>query len=121
MSGLDWLKVGHDPWLDFGCLNRDYLVFVASSDFWNPIQKFASTDRVASYVRLVFAALEKPYRPRYSKWKVKSDAPLIPGGGVMFWSRHSTRHYLPSVASGINICKDQRDYGKMACQLSPVR
>ena len=28
----------------------------------------------------------------------------------MFWSGHSMRHYLPSVAAAINIGKDQRDY-----------
>ena len=53
--------------------DRDYFVFVASSDFWNPIQKFASADRVASYIRLVFAASEQPYRPRFSKWKVRKE------------------------------------------------
>ena len=110
VSGMDWLKVGVDLWLDFGCLNRDYFVFVASSDFWHPIQKFASTDRVAGYARLVFAALKQPYKPRFSKWKVKSDVPLIPDGGIMFWSAHSMRHYLPSVVAPINIGKDQRDY-----------
>ena len=110
ISGYDWLKVGHDIWMDFGCLDRDYFVFVASADWWHPVQKFASTDRVANYVRMVFAALEQPYRPRFSKWKVRKEAPLIPGCGVMFWSGHSMRHFLPSVAAAININKDQRDY-----------
>ena len=110
LSGMDWLKVGLDLWLDFGNLNRDYFVFVASSDWWHPIQRFASTERVAGYVRHVFASLKQPYKPRYSKWKVKDDVPLIPDCGVMFWSGHSMRHYLPSVAAAINIGKDQRDY-----------
>ncbi len=110
ISGHDWLKVGHDIWESFGCLDRDYFVFVAGSDFSDPIQRFASTDRIASYVRLIFAELDQPFRPRFSKWQVKQGTRLVQGAGVMFWSGHSMRHYLPSVAAAINIGKDQRDY-----------
>ena len=85
-------------------------VFIAGANSWDPIQRYASTERVASYVRLVFAALEQPFKPRFSKWKVRSDSPLLSESGVLFWSGHSMRHFIPSVAAAINIPKDQRDY-----------
>ena len=110
LSGHDWLKSGLDIWLGYGCPDRDYFVFIAGANFWEPIQRYASTERVASYVRLVFAALEQPFKPRFSKWKVRSDSPLLSESGVLFWSGHSMRHFIPSVAAAINIPKDQRDY-----------
>ena len=110
LSGHDWLKSGLDIWLGYGCPDRDYFVFIAGANFWEPIQRYASTERVASYVRLVFAALEQPFKPRFSKWKVRSDTPLLSESGVLFWSGHSMRHFIPSVAAAINIPKDQRDY-----------
>lgn len=71
--------------------------------------KFASVERIASYVRMIFSMLKRPSKQRYAGWRCKSE-PLLPKDGIMFWSGHSTRHFLPSVAASIQVGKEQRDY-----------
>ena len=121
LSGMDWLKVGLDLWLDFGCLNRDYFVFVASSDFWQPIQKFASTDRVGGYVRLVFAAALK--QPHKSRLELESEKWCV--ADSWSWSHVLVRAFHETLSSQCRCCDQHRQgseglRGKMACQLSSV-
>ena len=109
LSGADWMKTGWQIWDSFGQFNRDYFVFAAKSDMTGPITKFASVEKIASYVRLVFSMLKRPSKQRFAGWRCKNEQ-LLNEDGVMFWSGHSMRHFLPSVAASIQIGKDQRDY-----------
>lgn len=111
LTGVDWLKTGFDQWSGYGCMDRDYFVFTSNEGFSQPLYKYADCERVAGYVRMVLASLEVPIRSRYGGWKTKGASTLlVPAEGVMFWSGHSMRHFLPTVSAAINISKEQRDY-----------
>ena len=64
LSGADWLKVGWKLWSDLGQSSRDYFVFVSKPDMSEPVMKYASVEKVASYMRYVMAMLRKPSKKR---------------------------------------------------------
>lgn len=109
ISGNDWLPVGWRLWNSFGLLDRDYFVFAASQGLEKPILKYASVEKIASYVRVVLYMLNKPCKQRYSGWRCKDES-LLSEDSVMFWSGHSMRHFLPTISAAIQVGKEQRDY-----------
>ena len=108
-TGGDWMKIGLDIWDSFERKSRDYFVFAADKSMSNPIFKFASVETVAQYVRHVLGLLGVPSKQRTGGWRVK-DLSLFEEHGELFWSGHSMRHFLPSVAASVDIGKEQRDY-----------
>ena len=108
-TGVDWLKIGLDIWDSFERKSRDYFVFAADKSLGSPIFKYASVETVAQYVRHVLSLLGVPSKQRTGGWKVK-DLSLFEEHGELFWSGHSMRHFLPSVAASVDIGKEQRDY-----------
>ncbi len=110
LPGVDWLKLGFEQWSGYGNLDRDYFVFTSNQNLTQPILKFANTEIVAGYMRMVLGSLEVPVRSRFGRWKAKDGTVLIPLEGIMFWSGHSMRHFMPSVSASVNIPKEQRDY-----------
>ena len=75
-----------------------------------PIYKYASVEKVALYVRQVFLGLEAPVKSRFQPWRLKDDVPLMDRVGSMYWTGHSMRHFIPTIAAAIDIGKEQRDY-----------
>eukprot|EP00435_Cladocopium_sp_Y103_P052661 s658_g16.t1 len=110
LSGLDWLRCGYDIWKGLGFENRDYFVPSTNSAMDRVIGKFAPVERVAVYIRRVFKGLKVACKPRYQGWKPKEDEFLLDKVGVMYFTGHSMRHFLLTVAAVINISKEQRDY-----------
>ena len=108
-TGVDWLKLGLDIWDSFELKSRDYFVFAANKTMDSPVSKYASVETVAKYVRHVLALLRVPAKQRTGGWRLK-DVSLFDGHGELFWSGHSMRHFLPSVAAAVDIGKEQRDY-----------
>ena len=108
-TGTDWLKLGLDIWDGFEMKSRDYFVFAANKTFDNPVFRYASVETVAQYVRFVLSLLMVPAKQMTGGWRLK-EIPLFDGNGEIFWSGHSMRHFLPSVAASVDIGKEQRDY-----------
>ena len=109
LTGSDWLRAGYDLWDSFGHKFRDYFVLVSDSKMEAPRPKYANVEKIALYVRQIFLGLQAPVKSRFQPWKVK-EAPLLDETGAMYWSGHSMRHFLPTVAAAIKVQKEQRDY-----------
>ena len=90
--------------------SRDYFVFLSNPDLTEPVMHYASTERIAGMVRHVFTELGQPCRSRFQGWKLREDSKLVGDSAVMFWSGHSMRHFIPSVAASVDIGKEQRDF-----------
>ena len=110
LTGCDWLRCGYDLWDGFGFKSRDYFVMTSDRNLEAPLAKYASVERVGIYIRQVFLALQTPVKPRFQNWKFKEGAGMVDPIGMTYWSGHSMRHFLPSVAAAIDISKEQRDY-----------
>ena len=111
LSGADWMQVGLNLWKSFGRENRSYLVWTASHDLVEPIYKYAKPENVANYMRLIWNQLRVPRRAKVtdSRWQASQD-PLVRGSCYLFWSGHSMRHVLPTLAAVFGEPKERRDY-----------
>ena len=110
ISGHDWLRCGFNLWQDFGHTSRDYFVMTTDDKMETAIPKYAPVEKVALYVRQVFLGLKSPAKPRFQLWKHRDDMEMLDQVGMLYWTGHSMRHFLPTVAAAINIGKEERDY-----------
>lgn len=110
LSLLDWLRCGLDLWDAFGHKARDY--FVTDQKMESVIPKFAPVpvEKMALYIRQVFLHLGAPVKPRFQPWRHWEETPMMDPVGMLYWTGHSMRHFLPTVASAIDIGKEQRNY-----------
>lgn len=59
--------------------------------------------------------LMAPFKGR-NGWEILSDINLVPHSLLGFWTGHSARHTLPSLAAACGVSKDERDYlGRWSC------
>ena len=111
LSGRDWLSAGYKLWRDLGQLDRTFLVFQSTPDFEEPCYKFAKPEVISNYMRLIWRQLKVPFRKLgENAWKSRSDGELLGAECYLFWSGHSMRHVLPTIAAIFGIPKEQRDY-----------
>ena len=110
LTGYDWLKAGYDLWEAFGHKNRDYFVFCAGANLEKPQFKYASVEKVAMYIRQIFLQLGAVVKPRFQAWRHKDETCMLDPVGMLYWTGHSMRHFLPTVAAAVDIGKEQRDY-----------
>ena len=111
LTGVDWMRIGFDLWEGFGHKDRDYFVMATDSKMSAPLPKYAPTEKVSLMVRQVFLGLRTPAKPRYKPWTFRGDEEyMLDSVGAMYWTGHSMRHFLPTVAASIDIGKEQRDY-----------
>ena len=105
------MRCGYDLWESFGHKQRDYFIFATDPELEAPKIKYASVEKVAIYIRKVFMGLQVPIKPRFQPWRAKmDDSGMFDQVGVMYWTGHSMRHFIPTVAAAIDIGKEQRDY-----------
>ena len=110
LSGHDWLRAGYELWDGYEHKDRDYFVFSTDQNMSGPIRKYASVERVAIYVRQVLLSLNAVVKPRFQQWRHKDETAMFDNVGILYWSGHSMRHFLPTVAAAVDIGKEQRDY-----------
>ena len=110
LSGHDWLQAGYELWDSYGHKDRDYFVMSTDQNMNKPVRKYASVERVAIYVRQVLMELKAVVKPRFQQWRHKDETPMFDQTGILYWSGHSMRHFLPTVAAAVDIGKEQRDY-----------
>ena len=98
---------------DFLCVHLDDSWQVASKDFLEP-------EGVAALVRAVLRSLHAPKRVD-GKWGLSKTVHLVPESLVSFWSGHSPRHVLPSLASAIGVPEDRINFlGRWAAARSAL-
>ena len=110
LSGYDWLATGmsllqSDEFKfprDFLCVHLDDKWQVSSKDYLEP-------EGVASLVRAVLRALHAPKRVD-GKWGLSKTVHLVPENLVTFWSGHSPRHVLPSLAAAVGIPEERINF-----------
>ena len=111
LSGRDWLRTVFDLWKGLGQLDRTYLVFQSSEDFEEPIYKFAKPEVVGNYMRLIWRRLRVPFRKLGEQfWRPRAESELMGDETYLFWTGHSMRHVLPTIAAVLGTPKEQRDY-----------
>ena len=110
VSGHDWMRCGFNIWQEFGNTSRDYFVMTTDAKMENAIAKYAPIEKVALFVRQVFLGLSSPAKPRLQLWKHRDDMQMMDQVGMLYWTGHSMRHFLPTIAAAINIGKEESDY-----------
>ena len=91
-------------------MNRTFLLWFATRDLMEPVFKFARPDVISNYMRLVWRLLRVPDRPLgEQRWRA-TDAQLVGDSCYLFWSGHSMRHFLPTLAAVFGEPKERRDY-----------
>ena len=109
LSGLDWMSegvrlLGTEA---FGW-SRDYLCPQFHADWDDCDREFMDAEGLALQVRRFLSELRTPFRHE-GRWGL-SRALLIPGPMVRYWTGHSSRHTLPSLAAALEVGKEMRDF-----------
>ena len=110
ISGKDWLLSGFRIWQskDYG-FERDYFLPLAGADMDKPLHRMAHYSDAAANSRALLRALKVPAMKEGVGW-TERDLHLLPEGLEKFWSEHSERHWLPSVAAAHGVSKGERDF-----------
>ena len=111
LSGRDWLRAGFDLWAGLGQKDRCFLIYQSTEDFEEPIYKFAKPEVISNYMRILWQRLEVPFRKlNEQRWSLRPDTYLLGDECYLFWSGHSMRHVLPTIAAVFGVPKERRDY-----------
>ena len=110
LTGYDWLAAGYqvlqlDDYKfprDFLCVHLDERWQVASRSYLEP-------EGVASLVRAVLRSLHVPHL-KSGTWGLSKTAHLVPQELILFWSGHSPRHVLPSLAAAVGVPQPKIDF-----------
>ena len=110
LSGYDWIASGWDVLrLDDFAWARDFLC-VDLSDSWEVASRgYLEPEGVAAIVRGVLRQLHAPRRQQ-GVWGLAKNTHLVPDSIIKFWSGHSARHVLPSLAAAIGISADKINF-----------
>ena len=110
LTGEDWLKAGFDLWredpLNF---RRDYLVMEPNSTWTGVKRRFLPPAGLSGAIGKLLGSLNCPRRAGLG-WELMPAVLLLPDGLEMFFSGHSARNYLTSVAAAVGFHKDERAY-----------
>ena len=105
-----WIDEGADLWdsddFNFG---RDYFVPVPTADYMSVQHKMAD---YSSSSAMGFALLADLLLPAYTVelgW-IETAEPLLRHGAHLYWTEHSERNCITSVAAALGIDKSRRDY-----------
>ena len=110
LTGEDWLRAGYNIWTsDLFSFRRDYLVMEPTADWHSVKRKFLPPSGLSSAVTKLLAGLLCPRRVG-GAWSLMRPTLLLPDGVEVFFSGHSPRNFLTSVAAAIGFSKDERAY-----------
>eukprot|EP00435_Cladocopium_sp_Y103_P043378 s1608_g12.t1 len=110
LSGSDWLRAGFDIWSqDPFVFRRDYLVMEPNKDWSGVKRKFLPPSGLSSAISKLLGSLCCPRRA-YVGWELMPAVHLLPDGLEGFYSGHSPRNFLTSVAATIGFSRDERAY-----------
>eukprot|EP00435_Cladocopium_sp_Y103_P012339 s5620_g3.t1 len=110
LTGEDWLGCGYNIWeSDPFKYKRDYQVMMPNRDWTGVRRKFAPPSTVSTLIGKVLSQLLVP-RKRGFKWEPAGHLLLLPDGLDGFFTGHSPRNFLTSVAAVLGFTKDMRAY-----------
>ena len=110
LTGYDWLKEGYNM-LHSGELSwsRDFLAVPFNDSWETQCKEYLEPEGVALHLRRLVQALPTPTK-RDGKWGVSNATLLVPRDVAVFWTGHSARHWLPSVAAAAQVSEEHRDF-----------
>ena len=109
LSGFDWLGEGVKLLgSDALAWSRDFLCPAFNSEWDIAAKEFLDAEGLALQLRRFLQHLPKPVRQQ-GVWKISREL-LFPGMVANFWTGHSARHVLTSIAAALGVGKDRRDY-----------
>eukprot|EP00435_Cladocopium_sp_Y103_P022461 s3398_g5.t1 len=110
LTGEDWLRLGYDLWMsDPLSYRRDYLVMEPNKQ-WNGVKrKYLPSSSLSSAISKLLGSLCCPKRTALG-WELMPAVHLLPDGLEAFFTGHSPRNFLTSVAAAIGFQKDERAY-----------
>ena len=110
LTGEDWLKVGYDMWSeDPFNFRRDYMVMEPNKSWTGVKKKFMAPSCLGSAISKLLGGLALPRRAGLS-WELMPAQLLLPDGLESFFSGHSPRNFVTSVAAALGFSKDERAY-----------
>ena len=108
LSGEDWLKVGYDMWSeDPFNFRRDYMVMEPNKSWTGVKKKFMAPSCLGSAISKLLGGLAVPRRAGLS-WELMPAQHLLPDGLEAFFSGHSPRNFLTSVAACLGILQGRK-------------
>ncbi|CAK9010089.1 Fucoxanthin-chlorophyll a-c binding protein C [Durusdinium trenchii] len=110
LTGRDWLRVGMDIWQeDPFKFKRDYLV-MEPTRFWDGVRrKYVPPSGLASLISCLLSQLGTP-KAVFQGWDVTPNQLLLPDGLEKFFTGHSPRNFMTSVAAVIGFSRDERAF-----------
>ena len=110
ISGEDWLRAGFEIWeSDEYRYRRDYLVMEPTADWKKIRRKFLAPAGLSSEISKLLGMLSVPRRVAHG-WELMPHALLLPDGLETFFSGHSPRNFLTSIAAAIGFSRDERAF-----------
>ena len=110
LTGQDWLRCGYEIWeTEQFSFPRDYMVMEPYPDWTKVKRKFVTPAGLSSLVAKLLASLTCPRRGEFG-WELMQHVLLLPDGLEAFYSGHSARNFLTSVAAVIGFSRDERAY-----------
>ncbi|CAE7029843.1 unnamed protein product [Symbiodinium sp. CCMP2592] len=110
LSGFDWIGHGYRL-LNSEALKfeRDFLCVRFCGDRDTASQGFIDNEEVALNIRKLLQELPMPVK-KSGKWTYSRDSRMLPEAVVPYFTGHSGRHTLPSLAAAAGVGKEPRDY-----------
>ena len=116
-----WLRCGFGIWRDLA-FERDYLLPCPSKDLEGVRRCIAIYQDAAIFSQSLFNTLRLPICSRTDEaasyschWTSEDENLLAPGLG-RFWSEHSERNGVTSLAAAIGVSSDDRKVGTLVCR-----
>ena len=115
LTGEDWLRTGFEIWeSDEFKFRRDYMVMEPSPDWSKVRRKFVTPAGLSSVISKLLGLLAVPKRVAFG-WELMPHL-LLSDGLESFFSGHSPRNFLTSIAAAIGYSRRegfsrQMDYG----------
>ena len=109
-TGHDWLGTGYAIWdSEMFKYRRDYLMMEPSQDWLNVKRKFLPLHGLSSAIMSLLSVLGTPRKANFA-WTTVDTTLLLPDGLEQFFTGHSPRNFMTSVAAVLGFSKDQRAY-----------
>ncbi|CAE7499078.1 unnamed protein product [Symbiodinium sp. CCMP2456] len=110
LSGYDWIAAGYNLLqTDEFKIPRDFLCLRFTLGWEVKSREYMDGEGVACHIRRALAELKAP-RLVEGSWGLSKTVHLVPDALLGFWSGHSARHFLPSLAAATGVDSDKRDF-----------
>ena len=108
LAGVPWLEEGYLIWKGLET-PRDYLVPVWNADGNATTGHYAKPALVSTYIRDVYRKLYTP-KLEAGKFRPNTSRVLLVENSAAFFTGHSPRNWMPSVAAALGYRSDERDF-----------